>query len=169
MEKVQIAVREGRPIGFVIVPELPLQPTGELQLSTRKRRFEGPREMIVVAAGLGLHIGPDEGDAGRADPQAGTIAGAVVDECPDKEAQFPVSPVGAARAFQAGGWRIPTVLGVEVIGDGEQAVGSAVGFQDDIGDHRLALHVDARRAPADQIDPGDLGGRGAAQDVVQIV
>ncbi|MNS49239.1 hypothetical protein D3C72_818420 [compost metagenome] len=39
------------------------------------------------------------------------------------------------------------------------------GLQDDVGDDRIALHVDAGGAAADQFDALDLGGDGAAQDV----
>src|SRR5690606_8774487 len=38
-------------------------------------------------------------------------------------------------------------------------------FQDDVGHHGIALHLDAGGAAADQLDPLDLGGHGAAQDV----
>ena len=42
---------------------------------------------------------------------------------------------------------------VDPFGDIDGVGGLGAGPADDVGDHRLALHVDAGRAAADQLDP----------------
>ncbi|MND96751.1 hypothetical protein D3C80_890530 [compost metagenome] len=55
---------------------------------------------------------------------------------------------------------------LEQVGVGGQHVFAAGGgLQDDVGDDRIALHVDAGGAAADQFDALDLSGDSAAQDV----
>jgi hypothetical protein len=56
-----------------------------------------------------------------------------------------------------------------IVADRQDATRAAALIQDDVGDHRLALHVDAGGAAADHVDALDLAGRYALQDRFQAV
>ncbi|MNL12515.1 hypothetical protein D3C87_1333850 [compost metagenome] len=74
-----------------------------------------------------------------------------------------------AVAFAGGeliGAAVQVLAAFEQTGVGRQDVFAAGGgLQDDVGDDRIALHVDAGGAAADQFDALDLSGNSAAQDV----
>ena len=98
----------------------------------------------------------------------GTFAGPVVGSLAAHQARLPGEVSDPARALDPETHQIATVIDLAV-GQGDQPLGGAGLGADQIGHHRLALHIDPRGAAADQVDPHHLRGGDPSKDFLQIV
>ena len=145
---------------------LPVQLGVERAAAAEQRRLDPALEGVAPApAGLvGLALAQRR-PAG-VDLPARALAGAVIDEVEAQGRPFEGAVAELARALEPRRRRGAAVL-KHAGRHGEQPLAGLVLAQDDVGDDRLALHVDAGGAAADDVDALDLAGLDAAQGVLQ--
>ena len=106
-------------------------------------------------------VAQDDAVAVTPDDAADAVGVVDADAVRQGEAHDPVAVAGGELVGAVGG--VAAALEQE-IGAGEDRFVAGLGLGDDVHDHRIALHVDARSAAADQFDTLDLGHQGAAED-----
>ena len=139
-------------------PQLPAQRAGLERAGGRCAAGRRPATSSRAACGRAA-VGEDRARCGRGRRRRR-------DRVPLRSAASQVLPPNAPEASARRPPKSRPSFDV-VAGDRQQAVDAAALLGDHIGDHRLALHVDAGRAAADHVDARHLGGRDALQDVVE--